>query len=81
MAFGFHGPVVFLNGCGLTLPGFVARVSLVDDVDFAATADYLAVRVPFFRGFDGGDDFHKVRENTDRRRFCQTKCGNKRELS
>ena len=56
MAFRFHGGKKRL---GSALPRFVTRVGLVDHVDFATTADHLAVRVTLLRGFDGGNNFHK----------------------
>ena len=49
----------------------VAGLDLVDHVDFSTTADNLAGRVTLLRGFDGGDDFHKAVQNTDRAQLCQ----------
>ena len=55
------------------MAGLVARLDLVDDVDAAFAADDLASRVTLLRGFNGGNNFHKVDENTGRERLCQRK--------
>jgi hypothetical protein len=62
-----------------TLARFVTRVGLVNDVYLATTADNLTVRVTLLGGFDGGDDFHKMGENTVHPAFCQMKYGKKEE--
>lgn len=67
MAFGFHGDGRFKSA----LARLVARVGLVDHVDLAAATHDLAVRVTLLRGFDGGDDFHKRRQNRVRTHPCQ----------
>jgi hypothetical protein len=60
-----------------TLARLVTRVGLVNDVYLATAADNLTVRVTLLCGFDGGDDFHKMVENTVRPAFCQMKYGKK----
>src|SRR5208283_583494 len=44
----------------------IARVGLVDDVDLAAAADDLAVRVTLLGRLDRGNDFHKRHQNRER---------------
>src|SRR3954463_12374438 len=56
---------------GSTLARLVARVGLVNHVDLAAAAHHLAVRVTLLGGFNGGDDFHKRRQNRVRAYPCQ----------
>ena len=68
MAFGFHGG----TESWLALARFVTRLDFVDDVDLAATTDDLTGRVTLLGGFDGGNNFHKTRENRERFHLCQT---------
>jgi hypothetical protein len=50
MDFFFHGWKILVRWqeCASTLPGFVARVRFVDDVDTAFAAHHLTVRVASF---------------------------------
>src|ERR1700690_1989436 len=67
-------PSAFMRGdCQRSaLPRLVAGVCLVDDVDLAAAADHLAVRVALLCEFDGRNDFHKRKQSRERTPLLST---------
>jgi hypothetical protein len=64
-------PSAFTGVFSLTLPRLVARVGLVDHVDFAAAAHHLAVGVALLGRFDRGNDFHKRDQSREGVPGCQ----------
>ena len=69
MAFWFHG--IERVGGASALARLVARVGFVDDVNLAAAAHDLAIRVALLGGFDGGNNFHGVVQSIGAPLRCQ----------